>query len=105
MKPIIRVMFSLLAAAMVTTACGSSEGLFGKELYEQSCQSCHQSDGSGGTGPAIGIGSNSAELTDEQIAGVIRIGPGVMPSFGRLTDAQVASLVEHVRSLQGNQGG
>jgi mono/diheme cytochrome c family protein len=94
----------LASASLFMSACGSSEGLFGRELYERSCQTCHRADGSGGTGKAIGPGSEAVDLTDEQIAGVIRAGPGVMPSFTRLTDEQVASLVSYVRELQGPGG-
>lgn len=91
-------------AGLLAACGGSTDGLFGEALYQQSCQSCHNADGSGGVGKAIGEGSAAVDLTDEQIAGVIRAGPGVMPSFPRLTDEQVASLVAHVRRLQGATG-
>jgi len=98
-----------MAFSMLLASCGSTEGLFGKDLFEQSCQTCHRADGSGGgsggPGKAIGPGSDAVFLSDDQIAGVIRAGPGVMPSFKRLTDEQVASLVEYVRQLQGADGG
>lgn len=99
-------MTTLAVAAVFLSACGdSTEGLLGGELFERSCAVCHRSDGSGsGNRPAIGVGSNAVDLTDEQIAGVIRAGPGVMPSFQRLTDEQVDSLVAYVRSLQGEGG-
>ena len=101
----LRGVAALLVLCMVTTACSSTEGLLGKELYEQSCATCHRADGTGGTGPAVGAGSNAVQLTDEQIAGVIRVGPGVMPGFSRLTDEQVTSLVDYIRELQGEDGG
>lgn len=91
----------MLAAALVLGACGgSTRGLVGEELYEQSCASCHGSAGEGASGPALGPGSNSESLTDEQIAGSITVGPGAMPGFSRLSDAQVDSLVAYVRVLQ-----
>ncbi len=91
---------------LAVTAAGcapSTEGVLGAELYEQTCSVCHRADGGGfGNWPPIGPGSNAVVLTDDQIAGgVIRAGAGVMPSFPRLTDAQVESLVVHVRRLQG----
>ena len=92
--------------AVVAASCGGPppEG-FGQELYEQVCAVCHGSNGEGGGGrPAIGAGSNSVELSDDQIRGVIRVGPGAMPAFGRLTDEQVNSLVEYLRELQGTAG-
>jgi mono/diheme cytochrome c family protein len=97
-------MRSLVAAAviaLVVAGCASSDaGLYGRDLFVHSCAMCHRVDGSGGIGPAIGPGSNAAlNLTDEQIAGVIEVGPGNMPSFNRLTADQVDSLIAYVRSL------
>ena len=94
-------------ALFILSACGdSSEGKFGIELYENACQRCHGSDGGGRGGfPAINVGSNAAALSNEQIEGVIRAGPGVMPSFrSELTGEQVASLVLFVRELQRDSG-
>jgi len=83
-----------------------AEGKSGEELYQVSCAGCHGADlsGSGGVavGPDIGPGSNSdLNLSDEQIAGVIAVGPGSMPSFGRsITTEQISSLVAYIRSVQ-----
>ncbi len=91
----------LAAAALLLAACGgSTEGLFGQELYERSCAACHARDGSGGAGPPLGPGSNGVVLSDDQLAGAIVVGPGTMPSFDRLSDEQVESLVEYLRTLQ-----
>ncbi len=90
-----------LAAALLLTACGdSTAGLFGEALYERSCAGCHLADGSGAGGPAVGPGSDSVELTDEQLVGAIRVGPGSMPGFRRFSDEQVESLVVYLRELQ-----
>jgi mono/diheme cytochrome c family protein len=91
---------AVLAAAVVISACSGSSGLTGRELYEQSCASCHGGLGGGGVGPALDAGSAAESLTDEQIAGVIRVGPGSMPGFDHLTDEQIDSLVEYIRRLQ-----
>lgn len=94
----------LIAAALVAvtlTGCaGSTEGLFGSELYARSCAGCHGGEGGGGSGPALGAGSEAVELSDDQITGVIEVGPGTMPAFDRLTDEQIASLVAFLRTLQ-----
>jgi mono/diheme cytochrome c family protein len=89
-----------LAGAVLVAGCSGSSGLIGRELYEQSCASCHGGLGEGGVGPALDAGSGAASLSDEQIAGVIRVGPGSMPGFDHLSDEQVDSLVEYVRTLQ-----
>lgn len=92
----------MLVLLLAAAACGgSTEGLEGGELYEASCAHCHGSVGEGGVGPAVGPGSNTAVvLTDEQIVGVIRVGPGAMPGSPNLSDAQVQSLVDFLRELQ-----
>ena len=97
----------VMLLAVGAAGCGESlEGKFGVDLFEAACARCHDTDGSGGIGPAIGTaGSNAAEnLTDEMIRGVIRVGPGRMPSFDRLTEEQVESLVVLLRSLQRGDG-
>ena len=91
----------LFAAALVLTACSTGEDLNGKELYDQLCASCHGAGLEGGIGSRLGPGSNAhLNLSDDQIAGAIRVGPGAMPSFPRLSDAQVDSLVAYIRLVQ-----
>ena len=85
---------------MALTGCASNDYLLGEDLYQQSCAVCHGVNGEGGIGMAIAAGSNTElNLSDEQIAGVITVGPGNMPGFSRLTEEQLASLVGYVRSL------
>ena len=97
----LRAASAAIAFSVVLAACGGpTEGLFGQELYERSCAACHARDGSGGSGPALGAGSNAVSLTDEQLAGAITVGPGTMPSFDRLDDEQIDSLVIYIRQLQ-----
>lgn len=98
----------LLAVALVVllSGCGSLEGKFGEELYRAGCAACHGADLSGGTGLDIGPGSNAdIGLSNQQLAGVIRVGPGSMPSYGgRLTEAQIESLVVYMRLVQRGPG-
>jgi len=100
--PMTRRWALLACAAVLLSACGSSsEGLYGQELFIHSCAMCHGEDGGGSSmAPAIGPGSNAATLRDDQIEGVIEVGPGAMPSFRRLTPEQIDSLVAYVRTLQ-----
>lgn len=89
-----------LALLLLGGCAGDNPNLVGEPLYEQSCAVCHDVNGGGGIGLDIGPGSNTdLNLTDEQIAGVIRVGPGNMPGFSRLTEEQVQSLVTFVRGL------
>ncbi len=89
------------AFSLALAGCGgSTAGLLGADLYEQSCAGCHGAAGEGGLGTAVGPGSNAVSLSDEQLAAVIVVGPGSMPAFPRLTDEQIDSLVMYLRELQ-----
>ena len=87
----------------MAAACGGapSDDTRGAELYDVSCSRCHGADLEGRIGPALDAESRTAtDLTVQQITDTIRIGPGAMPGFGRLSDQQVASLVEFLRDQQ-----
>lgn len=93
----------LAAVALLLAGCSDRlEGRFGEELYRQGCAHCHGADLTGGTGPDIGPGSNSdLVLTDQQLADVIKVGPGSMPSYERrLSESQIDSLVTYMRLAQ-----
>lgn len=93
----------MLVAVLVAGCSDASEGKYGEDLFGTTCAHCHGSDLAGGVGPPLGAGSGAAPLTDEQIAGVIDVGPGAMPSFAsRLTDEQVESLIDYLRERQGS---
>lgn len=93
----------LLAVSIVAVACGGGPDAttLGADLYEVSCARCHGDNLEGGIAPALGPGSPSAtSLSDDQLIGAIRIGPGAMPGFGRLSDEQVRSVVDYLREVQ-----
>jgi mono/diheme cytochrome c family protein len=77
----------------------------GEGLYADVCQGCHMPDGVG----AIGAGAYPALANDPKLAAagypltlVVR-GRNGMPPFGDLlTDAQVAAVVNYVRTHFGN---
>ncbi len=100
MRPLLPTV--VLLVAVILSACADpAQGRYGADLYGVTCARCHGPDLEGGIGPAIGPGSNAATaLTDEQIRGVIEIGPGAMPSFRRLDDDQIDSLVAYLRARQ-----
>lgn len=97
------LLVGVLGLALLATACGeSTEGKYDADLYRAACARCHGGEGQGGRGPAIGTPDSNAAtaLTDDQIRGVIRVGPGRMPAWPQLDDDQVDSLVAHLRLLQ-----
>ncbi len=102
----------LLAAALLVAGCKKSEaaaGPTGRDLFVATCARCHGTEGLGGLplwdgGPSprnFHDHQFQAQRTDAQLAETIKTGKGSgMPPFGgALTDAQIASLVTYVRSL------
>jgi mono/diheme cytochrome c family protein len=78
----------------------------GEELFASACQGCHMPDGKG----AVGAGSYPSLAKDSNLeAGgypvtVIVRGQRAMPAVGAMmSDAQVAAVVNYVRSHFGNQ--
>ena len=77
------------------------DGASGEEVYQQLCANCHGDDLSGGLGPALGPGSNSAAQPDEFLELAILRGRGSMPSFSSTLDqGQVDRLVGYLRETQ-----
>lgn len=76
----------------------------GEHLYRSICQGCHMPDGKGAQGagayPAL-AGNSNLEAGGYPVHMVIN-GQRAMPSFGYLSDAQVAAVVNYVRSHFGN---
>ncbi len=74
-------------------------------LWQGLCASCHGSTGRGnGWELQAGVDFTSAKWqksrTDSQITNQIKVGAAPMPSFAnRLTDAEIAALVKHIRGL------
>ncbi len=97
-----KLVLGLAAVVLVlATSCGSLEGLEGAELYANSCAACHGADGSGGSGPAVGAGSDAVSRSDAELDAAITAGVGRMPGYGnRLTSAQIDGLVDYMRELQ-----
>ena len=78
----------------------------GKGIYEHVCQSCHMADARGATlSPATypALAGNVKLAARAYPALMIVNGLGAMPAFGAmLTDEQVASLVNYLRTSFGN---
>jgi len=70
----------------------------GPEAYRKVCAPCHGANGSGGVVPSLVPMSKSVD----EVLGIVRGGIGQMPpvSSGELTDADVAGIVEYLRSIR-----
>ncbi len=92
-----------LLLALVISACngGPPSNASGSQVYTQVCATCHSADFSGGIGPALGPGSNSANQPDEFLITTITHGRGRMPSFRTtLTEQQILDVVSYIREVQ-----
>ncbi len=88
----------LFAAASGVQAAGP--GTDGARLYRRHCSACHGHDGTGGVGVPLALPAFLASVDDPYLNRTIRLGrPGrVMPAFTQLADAEVAAIVQHLRS-------
>jgi mono/diheme cytochrome c family protein len=79
----------------------------GPALYAAICQGCHMADGRGAQGAASypALAGNAKLASAAYVAQTVLRGRRAMPGFGRmLDDAQVAAVVNHVRSQYGPPG-
>ncbi len=101
-SPLWSVAVSLIFLGLLGACTGRpTDDATGEEIYLQLCANCHAEDLSGGIGPALGPGSNSAERPDEFLELAILRGRGSMPSFASSLDtAQLNKLIGYLREVQ-----
>jgi mono/diheme cytochrome c family protein len=115
----------LALAVFATPARAGSAGIFdassftttdGRAIYEHICRACHMADAGGavGAGHYPALAKNPALISREYMVLTILMGRRNMPAFGvkhaigfggpplALSDAQVAAVVNYVRSNFGN---
>lgn len=74
----------------------------GRQVFEENCEQCHAATG---RGDGVGYEDVAPELTDatpEEIAEAVRMGPDVMPVFGKniIPDHDLDALITYVGYLQ-----
>jgi len=101
-----------VASALVNPVPATAASLTrGEEMYNRSCAPCHGVTGAGeGSVTAAGmlaqslIAQPTIERTDGYLYGMIRVGRGLMPSYGhQITHYDRWNIVNYVRTLQGVQ--
>ena len=94
--------FAKAAEATLDPAALDAPASAGQSLFTNHCATCH---GSQGAGTAMGIqinGELTLSKTDAILASTVMAGRGAMPSFaGRLSDAQISSIIEWLRTQKG----
>lgn len=95
-----RLSFLLFLSLSVTAVQPVIAAPNGKSLYDEHCSVCHGSNGEGGVGIPLSLPDFINRTPDEYLFKSIRYGrPGrIMPAFDRLSDAQVTSIVQYVRT-------
>ncbi|TNF35835.1 MAG: c-type cytochrome, partial [Gammaproteobacteria bacterium] len=89
---------ALLTVLLISAVPGLA--VDGEKLFLEKCAICHGRQGQGGVGIPLSLEAFLAQTPDEYIHRTIRVGrPGrVMPSFYRLTEAEIAAIIQHIRS-------
>lgn len=96
---------ALLIVLPAVTASAAPQDQGGRSLFNSTCASCH---GQNGIPSAVGKSLNAPNLsskavqthTDAELQQIIVNGKGNMPPFnGRLSDAQINSLVGYIRAF------
>ena len=100
---------ALLVVLPAMTASAAPQDQGGQTLFKNTCASCH---GQNGTPTAVGKSLNAPDLgskavqnrADEELQQIVTNGKGNMPPFsGRLSEAQINSLVAYIHTLSGQR--
>ncbi len=86
--------------AIAETDNKSQAADMGEVLFQKKCSVCHGSEGSGGVGIPLNLSDFLKTTSNKYLHQTIRLGrPGrIMPAFNQLSDAQVQSLIQYIRS-------
>src|SRR5436305_14963429 len=101
----LRVSVLLLTALLMGPVVMAQGPEAGRQVFAARCAGCHGSDGNGGElGP--GIATRVPARTDQELSTVFRQGfpASSMPSFANLSDNEVASLTQFLRTLKPRGG-
>lgn len=102
MKSLIRRLATLVLLPLAGAVGAAPAEPDGALLFARNCAVCHGESGRGGVGVPLALSSFLASVDDAYLERTIRLGrPGrVMPAFSRLSDAEIAAIVRHVRGWQ-----
>lgn len=95
----------LLGSTLVLAACGggddatdndsdnadSGDAQAGEQIAKDNCASCHGSDFTGASGPALA----GTDLSKDEFADTVKNGKGQMPAFESLSDDEIDDLYDY----------
>lgn len=100
-KAVTRVspMKKYLLLSLLLFVAGVQAAPDGEKLFQKYCSVCHGEEGKGGVGVPLSLPSFIDSVSDDYLKITIREGrPGrIMPSFPRLSDAQINAIVTYMR--------
>jgi len=103
----IRLIKLVPAVAILLILAAPAHAQEGSALFKAKCAPCHGPDGKGQTSmgkmlKARDLGSAEVQKeTDAEMTEIIDNGKGKMPGYkGKLTEAQIKSLVTYIRTLK-----
>jgi mono/diheme cytochrome c family protein len=109
-------LFAMGALFIEAPARADTAGMDGRQIYEHICQGCHMADGGGavGAGHYPALAKDPTLVSRQYMALTILMGRRNMPAFGAkhapaflgppaaLTEAQIAAVINYVRTNFGN---
>ena len=110
------VLFGVSALLIEAPARADTAGMDGRQIYANICQGCHMADGGGavGAGHYPALAKDPTLVSRQYMALTILMGRRNMPAFGAkhapaflgppvvLTEAQIAAVINYVRTNFGN---
>ena len=76
----------------------------GQAVYGRQCEVCHRADGRGEPDLYPALAGNDFVVTEDPtpVIDITLRGRGAMPSFARLSDRDIASVISYIRNTWGN---
>lgn len=96
-----RVLVAMLVCGLMALCASPALADDAAATYKAKCAMCHGADGKGGKMGTRDFAAPEVKAeTDAQLTDIITKGKGKMPAYGgKLSDADIKGLVDHVRSL------
>jgi len=96
-----RVLVAMLVCGLLAVCASPAFADDAAATFKAKCAMCHGADGKGGKMGTRDFASPEVKAeTDAQLVDIITKGKGKMPAYsGKLTDADIKSLVTYVRGL------
>lgn len=94
----VRIAALAFVAAMLTAApAAAQDAAAGAKLYAANCSACHGPDRAGVAGTFPALTDVGKRLDSKQIKEKIKMGGGLMPPFGQLSEKEVEDITTFLK--------